>query len=96
MIPAGIQLGFTAPGDNLDQGTADSYDVRYNTSPINSNTDFMNAQQVGGVSAPKPAGSTETLSIPGLAPGTYYFRIKTSDGSGNVSSMSNQDSATIP
>ena len=93
-VPAGARLTWTAPGDNVDQWTATSYDVRYSTSPIN-DTAFNSATQVGSVRAPQQAGSTETLTVPGLGPGTYYFRIKTSDESGNVSGMSNEVTVTV-
>ena len=95
-VPAGARLTWTAPGDNVNQGTATSYDVRYSTSPISNDTAFNSATQVGSVPAPQQAGSTETLTVPGLAPGTYFFRIKTSDESGNVSGMSNEVTVTIP
>ena len=95
-VPAGARLTWTAPGDNVNQGTATSYDVRYSTSPISNDTAFNSATQVGSVPAPQQAGSTETLTVTGLGPGTYYFRIKTSDESGNVSGMSNEVTVTIP
>lgn len=90
----GVNLTWTAPGDDGNTGTASSYDLRYSTSPINA-SNFASATAVPGVGAPKPAGSTEVYSISGLTIGqTYYFALKTSDEVPNVSALSNVVSAT--
>ena len=89
MVPGGAQLSWTAPGDNLDQGTAASYDVRFATSPINNDTDFGFANEIDGEPAPQPAGSTESFFAGALDafPGetTVYFAVKTFDEQGNFS-----------
>ena len=94
-IPAGVQLRWTAPGDNFDQKTADSYDVRYSSSPIGDNTDFGLATELNGEPARSPPGSSESMTVPGLASGTYYFRMKAFDESSNSSGLSNQATVTV-
>ena len=43
-----------------------------------------------GLAAPQPAGSRETNIVSGLLRGTiYYFALKTSDESNNISPLSN-------
>ncbi len=84
-----IDLSWTAPGDDLDSGTASSYDVRYSTSVIDE-TNWDSAVKVTGEPAPKAAGTVQSMTVTGLAPGTtYYFAIKTSDEVPNVSDISN-------
>ncbi|MBN2261280.1 MAG: fibronectin type III domain-containing protein [Prolixibacteraceae bacterium] len=82
-------MNWTAPGNDGNTGTASSYDIRYSTSEITPEN-FANATQVTGVPAPQEAGSVETFTVTGLnAVTTYYFAIKTRDGSSNVSDISN-------
>jgi hypothetical protein len=82
-------LVWTAPGDNETVGQAASYDVRYSTAAI-TDQNFATATQASGEPTPAPAGSTETMTVSGLEPGTlYFFALKTSDAAGNVSALSN-------
>ena len=84
-----IRLTWTAPGNDGQIGTAASCELRSSTSPI-SEANWTAAAQVPGVPIPGPAGTTEQFSVGGLQPMvTYYFAIKTTDGSGNVSALSN-------
>ena len=48
-----MTIRFTAPGDNGNSGQADAYDVRYATSPIDSEADFAVAMRASG--EPDPA-----------------------------------------
>ena len=90
-----ITLEWTAPGDDENEGTAKSYDLRYTTvGAIISNMDFSSATQVSGVPVPQIAGSTETFTVAGLNMGTtYYFALKTEDEAENISELSNSLSA---
>lgn len=82
-------LTWTAPGDDGNVGQATSYDLRYSASPITANT-FGQVTYVSGLTAPQPAGSTETYTVTGLQPSTtYFFALETADEAGNVSAMSN-------
>jgi subtilisin family serine protease len=83
-----VTLQWTSPADS-GNGSASSYDVRYSTSPINEGN-FTSATPAPNPPSPGPAGSTETLTITGLTPGTtYYFAVKSADFFGNTSGISN-------
>ncbi len=86
---ASVTLSWTAPGDDGNNGTARSYDVRYSISPINGGN-FNAATHVAGLGAPNPAGTIETAIIGNLQSNTtYYFAIKSADEANNVSNISN-------
>jgi len=86
-----ITLSWTAPGDDGTAGTAATYDLRYATSgAIVSDADFGAATQAQGEPGPQTAGSAETFTLTGLAPGTsYFFSLKIADEAGNISGISN-------
>ena len=89
-----ITLGWDAPGDDGDDGTATQYDVRYSTSQI-TEANWAAATPVSGLSAPQVSGTSESFEIAGLTPGiTYYFAMKTKDESDNWSELSNTVSGT--
>jgi hypothetical protein len=89
-----ITLNWTAPGDDCNIGTAWKYDIRYSTSPI-TDANWNAAAQCAGEPAPKPAGSSETFTVHGLAPNTtHYFALKTADEVPNWSCLSNVASGT--
>jgi phosphodiesterase/alkaline phosphatase D-like protein len=84
-----VTLTWTSPGDDSLTGTATTYDIRYSTSAITAGN-WSSATQVTGETAPKVAGSSETISITGLSMSTtYYFAIKTADEVPNWSGLSN-------
>ena len=87
-------LTWTAPGDDGSVGTATSYDLRRSASAITA-ANFSQATAVTGLAAPKVAGSTETFTVTGLAPGTYYFALKAVDEAGNWSLISNVVTKTV-
>lgn len=88
-----LTLSWTAPSDIGPAGKANSYDLRYSTSTIN-NSNWNSATVVSGLPAPATAGTNQTFTVTGLTSGaTYYFGIKSTDGSGNVSALSNIPSA---
>ena len=88
-----VDLTCTAPGDNGSSGTANSYDLRYNTHII-TDINWGTSTQISTEPAPSSAGTTETLTVSGLTPGqTYYFAIKSQDEVPNVSALSNVVSA---
>ncbi len=91
-----IRLSWRAPGDDLYNGIAESYDIRYATAAI-SDANWPEATQAQGEPAPAPGGAAQSFDVLGLAPGTtYYFAVKTTDDSGNESGISNIASATTP
>ena len=89
-----VVLHWTAVGDDLRAGQAESYILRYSSAPLNeSNFDSANQVDAG---KPKPSGQAEQLTIKGLpVGGTYYFGIKVRDDAGNVSPISKVVEAKI-
>jgi hypothetical protein len=69
-LPA-VDLAWVAPGDDGDQGTAVSYDVRFSRAPITDEASFANACQAANITAldplaaPQPAGGVEALTVRG-------------------------------
>ncbi len=84
-----VNLIWTAPGDDGASGTAASYTIRYSTSQL-SDSNWGAATTVAAPPSPLPAGTVQSKTVTGLAPGmTYYFGIKTTDEAGNESALSN-------
>ena len=84
-----MRLTWTATGDDGSVGTANSYDLRYSTAPIDAGN-FDTASHVGHTPNPAPSGAPESMEVPGLsASTTYYFALKTFDEWGNASALSN-------
>ncbi|MCD6250374.1 MAG: fibronectin type III domain-containing protein, partial [candidate division Zixibacteria bacterium] len=87
--PNSITLGWTAPGDDGNSGTASQYDIRYSLATI-TDANWATATQVSDELVPATAGSAEQFEVVGLQPGTtYYFAIKTADEVPNWSALSN-------
>ena len=90
-----LTLTWTAPGDDGASGTANSYDIRYSTSPINAGN-WDAATQATGEPAPAAAGTSQSLVIDNLNQNTtYYFAMKTSDEVPNTSGLSNVASGQV-
>ncbi len=84
-----LTLSWTAPGDDGTSGTASAYDIRYSTSAIDAGN-WASSTQLSGEPSPQVAGSSETMVVSSLAPGTtYYFALMTADEVPNWSGMSN-------
>lgn len=80
-----VDLTWTAPGDDGTTGTASSYDIRYSTRPINK-ANFTDATQAVSIPMPSSAGSSESMTVSGLAANTtYYFALMTVDDADNTS-----------
>jgi hypothetical protein len=94
----GVDLAWTATGDDGRVRTASSYDLRYSTSPIlynDADATWSAATKVTGLPAPKAPGQAETCTVTGLTGGTtYYFALKAADEVPNLSEVSNCASAT--
>lgn len=90
-----VGLTFTASGDDGFLGQALEYDVRYSTSIILNDATFNSATQFDGEPTPEEGGTYDGVQVTGLSQGTkYYFAMKTKDPVGNLSALSNTDSAT--
>ncbi|TPW14366.1 MAG: Ig-like domain-containing protein, partial [bacterium] len=84
-----VLASWTSPGDDNAAGTATSFDLRFSTSAITA-ANFGSATPVAGEPVPAVAGTTQSMTVSGLAAGTsYFFAIKTSDEVPNTSAISN-------
>ena len=84
-----LALRWTAPGDDGTTGTAATYDIRYSTSSITPGN-WNSATTVTGEPTPTAAGTIQTFTLNGLQGSRqYYVAIRTTDSSGNQSTISN-------
>ena len=89
-----VDLTWTAPGDDGSTGNASSYLIKYAVTSIANDTQFNTASDVSGEPSPSVAGTSESMTVSGLNPGTtYYFAMKTLDEVPNTSGLSNSTSA---
>ena len=94
-----IDLQWTAPGDDMNTGTAFYYEIRYALSAETLQNDWENASVPELTVPPEVAGTIQNLEITGLAEETqYYFGIKTMDQDGpgfgelsNIATATTQD-----
>jgi hypothetical protein len=92
-IEGQVDLSWTAPGDDGDDGVASVYLVRYNTVEI-TGANWDASTVVSHTLTPNLAGSAEALTVSGLTPNaTYYFAIRSQDEIPNTSGLSNSPSA---
>jgi formylglycine-generating enzyme required for sulfatase activity len=88
--PTSVTLTWTAPPDNSEAGV-EAYDIRYSTfgSAITESAwDALTA--IASPPAPSAAGARDTVIAEDLADLTrYHFALRSLDGSGNRSSLSN-------
>nr|XP_006811202.1 PREDICTED: epithelial chloride channel protein-like [Saccoglossus kowalevskii] len=104
-----ITLHWTAVGDDLDQGTADFYELRYSTSFSVVFDTFEEATEVtdddlvtGNLDAPLQSGSLETFTVvlPTKGNGTtYYFAVRAvddADNKGEISTVAQNTIVPIP
>ncbi|MFQ5638044.1 MAG: Ig-like domain-containing protein [bacterium] len=85
-----MTVSWTAPGGDGASGQASSYDLRYATTDIQSESDFLAATPVPNMPAPAPVGIGESIIVLCLQPSTtYYFALRAEDASGNKSLISN-------
>ncbi|HEY8739872.1 MAG TPA: hypothetical protein VIN56_04715, partial [Candidatus Dormibacteraeota bacterium] len=81
-------LSWTAPGNDYMVGTAKTYDVRWSTSPITSES-FWSATALAGAPAPGAARGSQQFSTSGVSGASVYFAMRTIDAAGNISALSN-------
>lgn len=87
--PRSVSLEWTAPGNDGHIGTAESYDIRYSTTPI-TEANFNSAHQADITIVPAEPGTRQSFKVLELETDQlYYFAIKTADDGGNVSALSN-------
>jgi len=84
-----VDLTWSAPGGDGNDGTAARYDIRYAIAPITA-SNWFSATQFIGEPTPAIARTAESVTITMLSDDTvYYFAIKTSDQIPNESKLSN-------
>ncbi|MGB5105774.1 MAG: leucine-rich repeat domain-containing protein [Candidatus Zixiibacteriota bacterium] len=84
-----VTLTWTATGDDADEGTCDSYDMRYYHTWITPDI-WDEAIQAAGEPHPRLAGSADSMEVTGLdEDSTYYFSLMAKDEAGNESGNSN-------
>ncbi len=89
-----IRLTWTSTGDDINNGKASEYDIRYMTSPIDL-TNWSLATKCSLTPNPQIAGNIEEYLATGLSPETnYYFAIRVADEVPNWSPISNITTAT--
>eukprot|EP00057_Strongylocentrotus_purpuratus_P013850 XP_011668324.1 PREDICTED: calcium-activated chloride channel regulator 1-like [Strongylocentrotus purpuratus] len=100
-----VTLRWTAVGDDLDQGTAYNYELRYATNYYEVRNNFSTSHEVtqdqlvyGNLIYISPAGVIETVTISLPERGkdiVYYFAIRAWDEAGNGGDLSNIASLSI-
>ncbi len=103
--PGTVTLSWSAPSD--DSGRAVWYQVKQAALPIVSREQFdfdhergrkrswNFADNLAGEPPPSRPGMSETMTIQGLGPGTYWFAVRSYDASSNQSGLSNPASVTV-
>ena len=85
-----VELSWTATGDDGTEGLARRYDIRYSTTPLDTEQAWENAIRVQEPPRPATSGSAEKVTIDGLFHSTvYYFGIRVFDNVSNASELSN-------
>jgi hypothetical protein len=89
-----VTIGWTAPGDDGDIGSATAYDLRWSDVEI-TEANFSSATPVTTQPIPQLAGATQTFVLIGLDEAKkYYFTIRARDEMGNWSPLGGVASVT--
>jgi hypothetical protein len=89
-----ISLRWTAPGDDQYAGQASHYEVRFDHESLVEST-WVSAIMATDPPSPSASGNTDRFGIGGLAPGRWYFALKTADEALNWSDLSNVVSSDL-
>jgi hypothetical protein len=100
LVDGGVELAWTAPGDDGAEGAAALYQIKFDDLPIvetaeRGSVNFWAANNVADEPKPAKAGARQTFTLKGLKPGTYYFALKTRDEVNNESPISNCASVVV-
>jgi subtilisin family serine protease len=89
-----LQIGWSAPGDDGNTGTASRYIVKVSPSPIDA-MNFDAATTAPNPPDPGPPGTPETMQVTGLTfATTYYVAVRALDEFGNAGNVSNSPAGT--
>ena len=87
--PGGIDLSWTAPGDDAYSGTANHYEVRHASAALNE-SNWSSGVLATPAPTPLPSGEQQTFAVSSLPGGQIrYFAVKAFDEAGNISEVSN-------
>jgi len=82
-----LDINWTEPGDDFDQGTVTSYDLRYSSAAIDGNN-FANATVISADMTPAGAGQNLLVSVSGMPfDQEVYFAGQATDDFGNTSDL---------
>ncbi len=88
-----VDLNWTAPGDDVNTGTATEYIIRYAASAIDTEAKWDAATDITGEPTPLVAGTAQSMTVV-LTPGqTYYFALRALDDSNNLAGLGNSPAA---
>jgi len=91
-----VELHWTAPGDDWDQGTVTGYDIRYATGPL-AEASWATYSRALFAQSPVDGGKEQTFDLGGLVPSTsYWMAVRGYDEGGNLGGISNVVTATTP
>ncbi len=94
-LETSIELYWTAPGDDGNEGTALRYEIRYNESEINEDN-WIISGEIDNEIVPDTAGTLENITISNFPiQVSYYFAIRAFDEEDNSSPISNNTQACI-
>ena len=89
-----VTIGWTATGDDGEEGIASSYEFRYSEG---SSLSWDSATELGSTPTPDTSGTSETWTITSLEPGkTYTMAVVVKDEALNASEVSNTVEFTVP
>lgn len=92
-----VGLSWTAPGDDGNTGTATGYEIRYAAGPIMDEIAWNAATPVSGIiPTPQAAGTPETMTVTGLAPGAqFFFAVRAVDEASNRGGVSSTSPGAV-
>ncbi len=85
-----LALEWTAPPDNTGKGTVAGYEIRYSTTPITTEAEFLAATALEELPDPEAPGKSQTAIIYDLSIETeYYVALRAKYGTGDNGPLSN-------
>lgn len=88
--PFGATLAFTSPaGTTGGIGHVSGYEIRYSSTAINTEANWINATRFSNNFVPRLRGLSESLRLSEMTPGTaYHVSIRAVDAAGNLGDLS--------
>jgi hypothetical protein len=100
-----VEVSFTAPGDDGEQGTAAEYQLKFSAMPLvevirwpqqkDTHRAFWWARNVSVEPPPVPAGQSVRFRVEGVPAETTWFAVKVFDDQSNVSKLSNVEEVEV-